>query len=283
VQRRAGAIWGRGRLARPWSNAGTGEQRGALLFAPYLLAGSVAVLLTTLKEGTFGTLFALVEPAVALLAAFTIVRAVQAIRAHSRHGLLWAGVLALACVSCLGLIGPDRGALVPSAASAANAAAVRGMAALIRGHAAPGTVVLVPPYYATLTGMRLPYDVSDTYILAQRANRGDPVAVAWVRGMAQDVAYGRYPVVVVDRHIALFAPVMTALRRAYHPVYADDLPPAVRSVVWLPGRAAGGAVVRAAASRSVPRPSWPGWHRDCSRRQSSRGPRRRRSSSWVTR
>jgi len=57
--------------------------------------------------------------------------------------------------------------------------------------------------------------------------------------MAQDVAHGRYPVVVVDRHIALFAPVMVALRRAYHPVYADDLPPSVRSVVWLPGRVGG--------------------------------------------
>jgi len=210
------------------------DVRGARLFAPYLLAGSVAVLLATLKEGTFGTVFALAEPAVALLAAFTIVRAIQAIGARRRHAPLWAGVLALACVSCLGLIGPDRDALFTSAASNANAAA-RDVVALIRRHAAPRTVVLAPPYYAVLTGTRLPYDISDTYILAQRAKHGDLVAVAWVRGMAQDVAHGRYPVVVVDRHIALFAPVMAALRRAYHPVYADDLPPAVRSVVWLPG------------------------------------------------
>jgi len=267
VQRRAGAIWGCKTLAAlpagPWSNAGTGKMpalprlphinhhvqgynpkpgremydaRYALLYAPYLLAGSVAMLLATLKEGTFGTVFALAEPAVALLSAFTIVRSVQAIRARGRYGPLWAGVLALAGVSCLGLIAPDRDALSSSAASTANAAMVRDVAALIRRHAAPGTVVLAPPYYAVLTGTRLPYDVSDTYILAQRANHGDPVAIVWVRGMAQDVARGRYPVVVVDRHIALFAPVMAALRRAYHPTYANDLLPAVRSVVWLPGR-----------------------------------------------
>ena len=213
------------------------DVRGARLFAPYLLAGSVAVLLATLKEGTFGTVFALAEPAVALLAAFTIVRAVQTIGARRRHAPLWAGVLALACVSCLGLIGPDRDALFTSAASNANAAAARDVVALIRRHAAPRTVVLAPPYYAVLTGTRLPYDISDTYILAQRAKHGDPAAVAWVRGMAQAVAHGRYPVVVVDRHIALFAPVMAALRRVYHPVYADTLPLSVQSVVWLPGRA----------------------------------------------
>ncbi len=213
------------------------EARVARLYAPYLLAGSAAILLATLKEGTFGTVFALAEPAVALLSAFAVVRAVQAIGAHGRHGPLWAGVLALACISCFNLIGPDRDALAPSARLAANVATVQDIAALIRRHAAPGTVVLVPPYYAVLTGTRLPHDVSDTYILARRANRGDPVAVAWVRAMAQAMAQGRYPVVVVDRHIALFAPVMAALRRAYHPVYADNLPPSVQSMVWLPGRA----------------------------------------------
>jgi len=210
---------------------------GAALFAPYFLLGSGAVLLATLKEGTFGTVFALAEPTVALLAAYAVVRAVQAIRAHRQHGPLWVGVLGLVCVSCLALVGPDRDALAPSAASTANAATVRDVTALIRRHAAPGTVVLVPPYYAVLTGTRLPYDVSDTYILAQHANHGDPVAIAWVRGMVGAVAHGRYPVVVVDRHIALYAPVIAALRRAYHPVYADTLPPSVRSVVWLPGRA----------------------------------------------
>jgi hypothetical protein len=46
------------------------EGAAALDYAPWFLGGASAVLLATLKEGTFGTVFQVAEPAVALLAAY---------------------------------------------------------------------------------------------------------------------------------------------------------------------------------------------------------------------
>jgi len=196
-------------------------------YAPWMLVGSAAVLLATFKEGTAGPVFQLAEPAVALLAA---------------HGALWAwrrwttipAALALPAVlllSVLSIVGADRAALAWD-----NSGEVARAAALIRERTHLGAVIVAPPYYALLTGTRLPGDAADTYIVARRIARGDRAAMMWARRVVAGIDARRYPVVLVDLRLAAIAPPMAALQRTYRPLYADPLPPALHVTLWVPTR-----------------------------------------------
>lgn len=106
----------------------------------------------------------------------------------------------------------------------------------------PGATIVAPPYYALLTGTRLPRDAADTYIVAQRARRGDPAMVSWARRVAAGVSARRYPVVLTDLRLAEIAPLMAALHAHYWPIYGDSLPPALHVVVWAPAPPRGRSV-----------------------------------------
>jgi len=194
-------------------------------YAPWLLVGSAAVLLATLKEGTAGPVFQLAEPAVALLAA---------------HGALWAwrrratrpAALALPAVvllSVVSIVGADRAALAWG-----NSGEVARVVVLTRERAHPGAVIVAPPYYALLTGTHLPGDAADTYIVARRVARGDRAETAWVRQVVAGIDARRYPVVLVDLRLAAIAPLIAALQRTYRPLYADTLPSALHVTVYVP-------------------------------------------------
>jgi len=217
----AGAVIGRYVHCRggEWAAGGRAD------YAPWLLVGSAAVLLATLKEGTAGPVFQLAEPAVALLAA---------------HGALWVWrrrttrpvALALPAVlllSVVSIVGADRAALAWN-----NSGEVARVVALVRARAQPGAVIVAPPYYALLTGTRLPDDAADTYIVARRVARGDGAATAWVRQVVAGIDARRYPVVLIDLRLATIAPLMAALHRTYRPLYADTLPPALHVIVYVP-------------------------------------------------
>ncbi len=220
----AGAVIGRYAHHRILAPAASGRSD----YAPWLFVGSAAVLLATLKEGTAGPVFQLAEPAVALLAA---------------HGALWAWrrwttkpvmpvTLALPVVlllSVVSIMGADRAALAWD-----NSGEVARVVALVRAHAHPGAVIVAPPYYALLTGTRLPGDAADTYIVARRVERGDRAATAWARWVVAGIDARRYPVVLVDLRLAAIAPLMAALRRTYRSLYADTLPPALHVTMWVP-------------------------------------------------
>jgi hypothetical protein len=132
-------------------------------------------------------------------------------------------------VALASLAGADRAALAQG-----NAAEVARVVALIRAHAQPGATIVAPPYYALLTGTRLPGDVADTYILAQRVRHADPWAMRWVRRVTRDLSAHRIPIVLTDVRSKDIASLMAALRAGYRPVYGDTLPPALHVEVWLP-------------------------------------------------
>src|SRR5207245_6309674 len=73
-----------------WRASRSGRPAGApaLDYAPWFLGGAAAVLLATLKEGTFGSVFQVAEPAVALLAAYG---ATWALRAGPAAEAAWQG------------------------------------------------------------------------------------------------------------------------------------------------------------------------------------------------
>jgi len=220
----AGAVIGRyarRRILTPRAPGGSG-------YAPWLLVGSAAVLLATLKEGTAGPVFQLAEPAVALLAAYG---ALWAWRRRATKPVM-PGALALPAVlllSVVSIVGADRAALAWG-----NSGEVARVVALTRERAHRGAVIVAPPYYALLTGTHLPGDAADTYIVARRVARGDGAATAWVRQVVAGIDARRYPVVLVDLRLAAIAPLMAALQRTYRPLYADTLPPALHVIVWVP-------------------------------------------------
>src|ERR671938_235200 len=98
-----------------------------------------------------------------------------------RPAVAWALPAAL-LVALASLAGADRAALAQG-----NAAEVAHVVALIRAHAQPGATIVAPPYYALLTGTRIPGDAADTYILAQRVRHADPWAMRWVRHVTRDL------------------------------------------------------------------------------------------------
>jgi hypothetical protein len=91
-------------------------------------------------------------------------------------------------VALASLAGADRAALAQD-----NAAEVARVVALIRAHAQLGATIVAPPYYALLTGTRIPGDAADTYILAQRVRHADPWAMRWVRRVTRDLSAQRMP------------------------------------------------------------------------------------------
>lgn len=131
----------------------------------------------------------------------------------------------------LSLAQPDGAALAQN-----NGAEVARLTALISAHARPGATIVAPPYYALLTGTRLPGDAGDTYILAQRVRSGDPWAARWLRNVTAALRERRIPIVLIDQRLAAIAPLMDAVNSRYHIVYADTLPPALHVTVWLPDR-----------------------------------------------
>ncbi len=220
----AGAVIGRyarRRILTPRAPGGSG-------YAPWLLVGSAAVLLATLKEGTAGPVFQLAEPAVALLAAYGALWAWRrrATKPVMPVALALPAVLLLSVVS---IVGADRAALAWG-----NSGEVARVVALTRERAHRGAVIVAPPYYALLTGTHLPGDAADTYIVARRVARGDRAATAWVRRVVAGIDARRYPVVLVDLRLAAIAPLMAALQRTYRPLYADTLPPALHVTMWVP-------------------------------------------------
>jgi hypothetical protein len=244
----------------------------SLDYAPWFLGGASAVLLATLKEGTLWPVFQLAEPAVALLASYGVtwaltlaahgawqrtvtraawVRGTDAARSRSpiertgtdlplgyrpaaadvRRGRQ-AVALALPAallVALASLAGADRAALAQG-----NAAQVAHVAAMIRARAQPGATIVAPPYYALLTGTRIPGDAADTYILAQRVRHADPWAMRWVRRVTRDLGAHRIPIVLTDVRSNKIAPLMAALQAGYRRVYGDTLPPQLHVEVWLP-------------------------------------------------
>jgi hypothetical protein len=198
------------------------------------------VLLATLKEGTFGTVFQVAEPAVALLAAYGATWALrpaahtvwQRAATHVARGLLILAAAVLAAILMVALVslaGADRAALAQG-----NATEVARVVALIRAHAQPGATIVAPPYYALLTGTRIPGDAADTYILAQRVRHGDPWAMHWVRRVTRELGARRLPIVLTDVRSDMIAPLKVALQAGYRPVYGDTLPPALHVEVWVP-------------------------------------------------
>src|SRR5918911_175977 len=221
-----------------WRESRSRRLEGALAldYAPWFLGGGSAVLLATLKEGTFGTVFQVAEPAVALLAAYGATWALRTEpAAHAawqgtarRPAVAWALPAAL-LVALASLAGADRAALAHG-----NAAEVAHVVALIRAHAQPGATIVAPPYYTLLTGTRIPGDAADTYILAQRVRHADPWAMRWLRRVTRDLSARRIPIVLIDLRIRDITPLMAALRANYRPAYGDSLPPALHVVAWLP-------------------------------------------------
>jgi len=132
-------------------------------------------------------------------------------------------------VALASLAGADRAALAQG-----NAAEVARVVAMIRAHAQPGATIVAPPYYALLTGTRLPGDAADTYILAQRVRHADPWALRWVRRVTRDLGAHRIPIVLTDVHSDAITPLMATLRAGYRPAYGDTLTAALHVVVWLP-------------------------------------------------
>jgi hypothetical protein len=132
-------------------------------------------------------------------------------------------------VALASLAGADRAALAQG-----NAAEVARVVAMIRAHAQPGATIVAPPYYALLTGTRIPGDAADTYILAQRVRHADPWAMRWVRHVTRDLGAHRIPIVLSDVRSDAIVPLMAALLAGYRPVYGDPLPPALHVEVWLP-------------------------------------------------
>jgi len=197
-------------------------------YAPWLLVGSAAVLLATLKEGTAGPVFQLAEPAVALLAAYGALWAWRR-RATKPVRPVALALPAVLLLSVLSIVGADRAALAWD-----NSGEVARVVALTRARAHPGAVIVAPPYYALLTGTHLPGDAADTYIVARRVARGDGTATAWARQVVAGIDARRYPVVLVDLRLAAIAPLRAALQRTYRPLYADTLPPALHVIVWVP-------------------------------------------------
>lgn len=153
-------------------------------------------------------------------------------RGVARGGLPAAAVLAAPVILGCALWGLATTGY--AALDVANSAEVAHVAALVRAHARPGATIVAPPYFAVLTGTRLPGDAADTYILAQRVRRGDPAAVRLVRRIDAALAARRIPVVLTDLRLAAIAPLTAALQAHYRPVYSDALPPALHVVVWLP-------------------------------------------------
>lgn len=236
------------------------RDRTARGFAPWWLAGTGAVLLATLKEGTAGPVFQLAEPAVALLAAYAAVAAVcrcldaissvgdrRPAAASARRGqdsrsmkpsstgliralrTLAPALPAALALSLLSLSGSDGAALWQT-----NATQTARVVALVRAHAPAGAMIVAPPYYAVLTGTRIPGDAADTYILAQGIRRRDPEEIGLLGRIDADLTARRIPIVLIDLRLAAIGPLMAALRARYHPIYADTLPPALHVVVWAP-------------------------------------------------
>jgi 4-amino-4-deoxy-L-arabinose transferase-like glycosyltransferase len=226
-----------------WRESRSRRLEGALAldYAPWFLGGGSAVLLATLKEGTFGTVFQVAEPAVALLAAYGAMWAVRprardhgpaahaAAQRTARRPAVALALPAAVLVALASLASADRAALAQG-----NAAEVARVVAMIRAHTQPGATIVAPPYYALLTGTRIPGDAADTYILAQRVRHADPWAIRWVRQVTRDLGAHRIPIVLTDVRSGTIAPLMAALRAGYRPVYGDPLPPALHVEVWLP-------------------------------------------------
>jgi hypothetical protein len=139
------------------------------------------------------------------------------------------GIPVLAALALPSVLAIDNGTL-----SWTNAGEVTHVAALVGAHTRPGATIIAPPYYALLTGTRLPADAADTYILARRIEHGDARARRWLAGAVVSLKARRLPVVVTDLRLAQIGPLMAALRVHYRVLYSDTLPPALHSRVWVP-------------------------------------------------
>lgn len=194
-----------------------------------------AVLLATVKAGTFAPVFQFAEPGLAIAAAAYLAAQLSPRTARhparvARHrppllpGLLSLGFLATAYAAFAATPPPSD-------------APVRAIVRAIEAHSRPGATLLSPPYYLYLTGRRAFGEYADINLWDAADWAGNHAAHAWVLKAEDAVRRGAFPIIVQDMRVmrlgngALYA----LLQRRYQRLTIDDPAPVDRRVVlWVP-------------------------------------------------
>jgi hypothetical protein len=200
--------------------------------SPWLWFGAAAAALPLYgtHQGTFVGVARPAEPFIAAFAATVLVAGAAAVAARAasagsgrvplRRGLLAASTILVAVLP-----------FAESARSLFNSAATKPalVAAWIDRHAPIGAQVLVPPYYAALTGRTMLFDYADWTVWGMRAAGG----AARERQLAEHavalIESGALPLALPDFRLTYIPQVEAALRRRYELVATDGDAPA-RSV-----------------------------------------------------
>jgi len=222
--------------------------RAGVLVCWYSVA-TCAVLLATVKAGTFAPVFQFAEPGLAIAAAAYLAAqlpphtadrsapdaqlsarpAARAVMATRRRPALLPGLLGL------GFLATAYAAI--AATPPPGDAPVRALVRAIETHSRPGATLLSPPYYLYLTGRRAFGEYADINLWDAADRAGDQGAHALVLRAEDSVSHGTIPVVVQDMRVKrLGAGVLYALLQThYQRLPIDDPAPVDRRVVlWVP-------------------------------------------------
>jgi len=208
--------------------------RAGVLVCWYSVA-TCAVLLATVKAGTFAPVFQFAEPGLAIAAAAYL--AAQLPPRTARHparvarnrppllpGLLSLGFLATAYASVAATPPPSD-------------APVRAIVRTIEAHSRPGATLLSPPYYLYLTGRRAFGEYADINLWDAADRARDPAAHAWVLRAEDAVRRGAFTLVVQDMRVRRLGngALYVLLQARYQRLPIDDPAPLDRRVVlWVP-------------------------------------------------
>jgi len=190
---------------------------------------SCLVLVATVKEGTAWPVFQFAEPFLALNAALLLARPAALASAHRswtlRDTTPWIALVLVAFVS------------LPSARAAStwpNGGEDR-LAAAVRTAAAPGNLVLAPPFYLYLAGRRGVDRYADINLWGQQAAKGEPRAVAALAALVWSLDKQLVPIVLEDSRVRALPGVPEALEIYYRQLNIHETLPSDRSVVaWVP-------------------------------------------------
>ncbi len=200
---------------------------GLLLLLGWLAAGA-AVLLTLFADGHDTNLYLLVEPALALLAAWGIMG--PAGRGRPAAAL----AMALLLVSVVGMVSKDRVLINRS-----NAGDVAVIADTIESASAPGEASLVPGCYALEADRPVARRFFDQFLWEEKYRRGEEDAQRLFSGIEQDISRRAYPVVVFEEDRASLEILDGALADSYRRTYDSRRWPPVG--LWTPKPAQDGS------------------------------------------
>jgi len=209
--------------------------------------GACAVLLATVKSGTFAPVFQFAEPGLAIAAAAYLAaqlpiaaESVSTAQQFTGTGERATRVVRRRPPLLPGLLGLGFLATAYAAAAATpppSDAPVRAIVRAIETHSRPGSALLSPPYYLYLTGRRAFGEYADINLWDAADRAGDPAAHVWVLRAEGAVSHGTIPIVVQDMRVKrLGSGVLYALLQAhYQRLPIDDPAPVDRRVVlWVP-------------------------------------------------